>query len=240
MMFSMTGLILAGGRGTRLRPHTEEVPKPLLEINGKAILGYQLDMLAKLHVSPIVIVTGFLAHKIEDYVQENHSDLKVIFANNAQFEDSRPAFGVISALPHLNDDVLYMNGDVHCDLKVLSDVIDSEHDSATAIQVAPWDLEQVNVVVDPDMNIRHIGKNITEADNNGEFIGVTKLSKEFVEEIKRTVEDEGAETFRYSFAVDLINHVINIRKKRLFAVDVTTSRAIEVDTPEDLARANTM
>lgn len=236
----MTGLILAGGRGTRLRPHTEEIPKPLLEINNKAILSYQLDMLSSLNVSPIVIVTGFLAHKIEDYVQAHYPDLKVIFANNAQFEDSRPAFGVISALPHLDDDVLYLNGDVHCDLKVLSDVINSAHESATAIQKAPWDEEQVNVVLDPDMNIRHIGKNITEADNYGEFIGITKLSKEFVEEIKKTVDDEGAETFRYSFAVDLINHVINIRKKRLFAVDVTASKAIEVDTAEDLARANTM
>lgn len=236
----MTGLILAGGRGTRLRPQTEEIPKPLLEINGKAILGYQLDMLAALNVSPIVIVTGFLAHKIEDYVKENYSELEVVFANNAQFEDSRPAFGVISALPHLHDDVLYLNGDVHCDLKVLSDVIESAHDSVTAIQKAPWDEEQVNVVLDPDMNIRHIGKNITEADNHGEFIGVTKLSKDFVEEIKKTADDEGAETFRHSFAVDLINHVINIRKKRLFAVDVTASKAIEVDTAEDLARAHTM
>lgn len=235
----MIALILAGGRGTRLRPHTEEIPKPLLEVNGKAILGHQIEMLIKTtNISQIVIVTGFLSHKIENYIKENYPEVNVIFVENKEYEDSRPAFGIITALPCLNEDVLYLNGDVHCEQKVLDDVINSEKYSATAIQKIPWEEEQVNVVLDENMNILHIGKHITENDNDGEFIGVTKLSKDFVESIKETVKNEGVETFRYSFAVDLINHIIHVHKKDLQAIDVTMSRAIEIDTAEDLARAN--
>jgi choline kinase len=126
---------------------------------------------------------------------------------------------------------------VHCDPKVLADVIHSPHESVTAIQKIAWEEEQVNVVTDDTMRIHHIGKHITEHDSHGEFIGVTKLSHNFIDSIKKTIELEGAETFRYSFAVDLINHVVNVHKKELHAVDVTTSHAIEIDTAEDLARA---
>ncbi len=234
----MIALILAGGRGTRLRPHTEEIPKPLLEVNGKAILGHQIEMLAKESISKIVIVTGFLSHKIEEYIKENYPEQNIEFAENKEFEDSRPAYGIITALPHLNEDVLYLNGDVHCEQKVLNDVINNEKNSVTAIQKIPWDEEQVNVVLDENMNILHIGKHITENDSDGEFIGITKLSKDFIESIKKIIEQEGKEAFRYSFAVDLINHIIHVHKKDLHAVDVTLSRAIEIDTAEDLARAN--
>lgn len=234
----MIALILAGGRGTRLRPHTEEIPKPLLEVNGKAILGHQIEMLAKEGISKIVIVTGFLSHKIEEYIKENYSEQNIEFAENKEYEDSRPAFGIITALPHLNEDVLYLNGDVHCEQKVLNDVINNQKDSVTAIQKIPWDEEQVNIVLDENMNILHIGKHITENDSDGEFIGITKLSKDFIDSIKKIIEQEGKEAFRYSFAVDLINHIIHVHKKDLHAVDVTLSRAIEIDTAEDLARAN--
>lgn len=233
----MIGLILAGGRGTRLRPHTEEIPKPLLDINGKAILGYQLDTLIKLGISPIVIVTGFLSYKIEEYVTSNYPDHHFIFAHNAQFEHSRPAFGIITALPHLNDDVIYLNGDVIYDSRILSSIVNSSFESATAIQRVPWDEEEVNVITNEEKSIIHISKNIPEHESHGEFIGVTKLSKSFVDEIKRIIEKEGSEAFRYSFAVDLLNHAINIRNQPLYAFDVTEFEAIEIDTPEDYNEA---
>ncbi len=233
----MTGLILAGGKGTRLHPHTEELPKPLLEINGKAILGYQIETLSTQGISPIVIVTGFLSEKIQDYVHENYADKDVLFAHNADFEHSKPAYGIISALPHLNTDVIYLNGDVFYDPKILSAVINSKHSSATAIQKSVWDEEEVNVILDADMLVTHISKNITAEQSHGEFIGVTKLSRDFVEEIKTVVATEGVETFRYSFAIDLLNHIINTRDKKLFAIDITEFQAIEIDTIEDYNEA---
>ncbi len=233
----MIGLILAGGKGTRLHPHTEELPKPLLEINGKAILGYQIETLSTQGVAPIVIVTGFLSEKIRDYVHENYADKDILFAHNADYEHSKPAYGIISALPHVNSDVLYLNGDVFYDPKILSAIINSEHSSATAIQKSAWDEEEVNVVLDNQMSVTHISKNITAEQSHGEFIGVTKLSRDFIEEIKAVVETEGAETFRYSFAIDLLNHIINTRAKKLFAIDITEFQAIEIDTIEDYNEA---
>lgn len=232
----MIALILAGGRGTRLHPNTQEIPKPLLEINGKAILGYQIETLIEAGITEVVIVTGFLKEKIEEYIKEKYPDANVSFVHNSEFENSRPAYGLIKALPKLIDDTIYLNGDVRYDPNILREIMSSSTTSATAIQKAPWDEEQVKVVVKDGLVIE-LSKNIGPSESSGEFIGVSKLNKAFINTIKDIVENEGKETFRHSFAIDLLNHAIHKKTQNLFALDVSLYEAIEIDTPEDLENA---
>jgi glucose-1-phosphate thymidylyltransferase len=66
-------IIPAAGIGTRLRPHTHTLPKALLHVAGKPILGHILDQLAGLDVDEVVIVVGMLGEKIEAYVKKNYT-----------------------------------------------------------------------------------------------------------------------------------------------------------------------
>lgn len=61
-------VIPAAGIGTRLRPHTHTIPKSLLHVAGKPILGHILDGLVTLNPEETVIVTGFMGDKVRDYV----------------------------------------------------------------------------------------------------------------------------------------------------------------------------
>jgi len=63
----MQVVILAGGLGTRLRPITETIPKPMVLINGKPFLEYQLEMLKKNGFEDFILCTGYLGEKIEEY-----------------------------------------------------------------------------------------------------------------------------------------------------------------------------
>lgn len=63
----MKGVILAAGKGTRLRPWTETTPKPLLPLCGKPMLDYVLGGFAHAGVTDIIIVTGYLAEQIEEH-----------------------------------------------------------------------------------------------------------------------------------------------------------------------------
>lgn len=63
----MQVLILAGGLGTRLRPITQTVPKPMVRINNKPFLYYQLELLKKNSLTDIVLCVGFLGEKIQEY-----------------------------------------------------------------------------------------------------------------------------------------------------------------------------
>lgn len=64
----MDAIILAAGLGTRLRPHTLTTPKPLLPVRGRPILDWTLAALPK-SVSRVVVVTHYLAEKVEDYLK---------------------------------------------------------------------------------------------------------------------------------------------------------------------------
>jgi phosphoenolpyruvate phosphomutase len=66
-------LILASGKGERLYPVTKEIPKPLVEIGNRAILGIQLDNLIGCGIKDVIITTGFFEAKIKDILL--HGDL---------------------------------------------------------------------------------------------------------------------------------------------------------------------
>ena len=71
--------ILAAGKGTRLRPHTEHTPKPMVLVNGKPILDYSLDKLEKVGVQNVTVNLNYLGHTIEDYLKETYVSPNNIF-----------------------------------------------------------------------------------------------------------------------------------------------------------------
>jgi NDP-sugar pyrophosphorylase family protein len=60
-------LVLAGGEGTRLKPITQKIPKPMIEIHGKPFLEYQLELLAKNKITDAVLCVAYLWEQIKDH-----------------------------------------------------------------------------------------------------------------------------------------------------------------------------
>ncbi|HDZ85246.1 MAG TPA: CTP--phosphocholine cytidylyltransferase, partial [Candidatus Moranbacteria bacterium] len=78
----MRAIILTAGKGNRLYPLTKNTPKCLLKIfNGHSILESQVNLFREYEIDEIVIVTGFLAHQIEQFV-ELYSDIPIITVHN--------------------------------------------------------------------------------------------------------------------------------------------------------------
>lgn len=69
----MNVIVLTAGLGTRLRPHTYTKPKPLVNVAGKPMLGHILDTLQPLAISRLICVTGYLGHRIQDFVTNNYN-----------------------------------------------------------------------------------------------------------------------------------------------------------------------
>ena len=72
----MKAILPVAGVGSRLRPHTHTVPKALVHVAGKPILGHILDSLRPAGIDEVVLVVGYLGEKVVDYVQGTY-DLKV-------------------------------------------------------------------------------------------------------------------------------------------------------------------
>lgn len=66
-MVGLQALILAGGLGTRLREVVNDRPKPMALVNGKPFLEYQIEFLKKSGISDIILSTGYMSEKIEEY-----------------------------------------------------------------------------------------------------------------------------------------------------------------------------
>ena len=76
----MKAIILAGGRGKRLRPITDYVPKPLIPINNIPIIEWQIKYLKKFNISEVIICSGYKTKMIEDYLNNKKLGVKITFS----------------------------------------------------------------------------------------------------------------------------------------------------------------
>ena len=109
-------MLLAAGLGTRMRPLTNTRPKPLIEVEGKAMIDYVLDALKGSGVEQVVVNTHYLADMIEAHVKHRASPSVTISDERSQLLDS--GGGVKKALPYLgsepflilNSDAIWLDG----------------------------------------------------------------------------------------------------------------------------------
>lgn len=109
----MRAMILAAGRGQRMRPLTDNQPKPLLSVANKPLLAYHLDKLAHAGVREVVINHAWQGEQIEAYVGDGSDwGLQVSFSPEPE-GGLETAGGVIQALPLLGDEPFWViNGDI--------------------------------------------------------------------------------------------------------------------------------
>lgn len=109
----MKAMILAAGRGERMRPLTDKIPKPLLEVGGKALIEYHLEGLRKAGVSDVVINHAWLGNLIEAQLGDGcNYDLRIRYSAEVP-RALETAGGIIQALPLLGDEpFIVINGDI--------------------------------------------------------------------------------------------------------------------------------
>jgi mannose-1-phosphate guanylyltransferase len=116
----MQALILAGGQGTRLRPLTLTVPKPVLPLAGRPHIAYVIDWLVRHGVDDVVISCGFLAAGMREALRKLELGVPVRYAEEPEPRGTAGAIRYAEDL--LADRFLVLNGDVLCDLD-LSELI---------------------------------------------------------------------------------------------------------------------
>jgi glucose-1-phosphate thymidylyltransferase len=117
-------VIPLAGKGTRLRPHTHTVPKPLLEVAGKAVLDYVVeDVVERLEVEQLVFITGHLKEQVEAHVEAHYSVSSVFIEQEVQ---NGTAGAIKLAQPHVDGPVLIIFVDTVFDADL--SVIDAHPD----------------------------------------------------------------------------------------------------------------
>ena len=114
-------VIMAGGRGHRLRPQTENCPKPMLHVAGKPMLEHILERAVADNFDQFVIAVGYLGEIIEEHFGDGSKwGVSITYLRESQPLGTAGALGLMSPRPHLP--ILVSNGDVLSDI-CLSDML---------------------------------------------------------------------------------------------------------------------
>jgi dTDP-glucose pyrophosphorylase len=103
-------VIMAGGRGERLRPLTEKTPKPLLKIGNKEIISYNLDRLYQYGITNQYITVNYLAEQIKTYCKNYNKEINFNIVNEPKMLGTAGALSLIEDFK--NDTILLMNSDL--------------------------------------------------------------------------------------------------------------------------------
>ena len=112
----MKSMILAAGYGKRLGNLTKNIPKPLIELKGKALIDFHIDKLIAIGCKKIVINVHYLAEKIINHVSAKYIDaVDIVFSHEENILGT--GGGIKNAVKHFNqDDFLVINSDIYSNL----------------------------------------------------------------------------------------------------------------------------
>lgn len=244
----MKVMIIAAGSAKRLGSHTKEIPKGLLDINGKTILERQIHVLKSKNIHDITIIIG-------PYKEKYNFD-NVRYVEDYEYEKHDVLLSLMMVKNEINGDVIIIYSDILFDEKILQQVMESKVDIGIVTDMN-WESKyenrtehpksQADNVIIENNKVVKIKKNILnilKEQKNGEFIGIMKLSdkgsKIFVnefnklEKIKPTTFHD-ASTFQKSYLTDMIQELIDIG----ISIDpiIITGNWCEIDTLQDLESA---
>ena len=241
-------LIIAAGLGSRLKKHTENLPKCMLDFGGKTLLQRQLDSYKKNGIKDISLIRGYKKEKI------NYKGIKY-FENN-DYKNNNILNSIFYAEKVINGNIIISYSDILFDSSVVERTLNSDHDISVVVDI-DWRgyyvgrkdhpiSEAENVIFNSNNEVEKIGKiNTGNEEVHGEFIGMIKLSnrgteifKEHFHRLKKIYWNkpfQRAKVFQKAYLTDFIQELVDIGVK-VHCV-IIESGWKEIDTVEDYKKA---
>ena len=240
----MKAIFISAGEGSRLGNITKDLPKSLVDVNGKSILERQIETFRNNGIKEIIVIIGPNKDKFQ---------LKNIeYVVDKKFHDHEQLGSLMAANKHFQNDVVISFGDVIVDNNIMKQVIESTYDIGVAIDLN-WEKKYENRTQHPKSEadlaliksnkLIKIKKNLNPTENHqlGEFLGIIKLnnvgSKKFLnifESLNSFHEGEfhDAPSLQKAYLTDMIDELIQVNEvvNPIFVDGVW----FEIDTIEDL------
>ena len=237
-------LIVAAGLGSRLKGHTENLPKCMLDFGGKTLLERQLSVYRNCGIDNISVVRGYKKNKI------NYKNIK--YLDNKDYEKNNILNSIFYGEKVINGNIIIAYSDILFESSVVQRLLDSDHDISVVVDI-DWRGyyvgrkdhpigEAENVIFNSNNEVVKIGKIATEKQEvHGEFIGMMKLSHRGAEIFKQNFHRvkklfwnkpfQRSKTFQTAYLTDMIQELVDIGTK-VHCVIIERGWK-EIDTVED-------
>ena len=241
----MKAIILAAGEGSRMGKLTQNIPKPLVTVNGKSIIQRQITLFHEKKIDDIIIVTGPNSDKF------NFKD--VTYVKDQNYREHEVLGSLMEAKNLMNTEIIMTYSDILFDKAILDQILNFQGDIGVSTEMN-WlstyqnrihhPLSQADNVLINDGKITEIRKNMAKYLKNeklGEFFGIMHLSstgaKNFVNVYDRLVKNHtgpfhDAPSLKKAYLTDMLQELIDLN----FDVKPILCKGVwcEMDTPEDL------
>ena len=245
---SSKALIIAAGLGSRLKGHTENLPKCMLDFGGKTLLQRQIDAYKQNDIKNISLIRGYKKEKI------NYKGIK--YYENKDYRNNNILNSIFCAEEEINGNIIISYSDILFESLVVKRALESDHDISVVVDI-DWRgyyvgrkdhpiTEAENVTFNSNNEVQKIGKINTGNDEvHGEFIGMIKLTNRGAEIFKHHFNRlkkiywnkpfQRAEIFQKAYLTDFIQELVDIGTK-VHCV-IIESGWKEIDTVEDYRKA---
>ena len=195
-------VLMAGGKGERLRPLTEKTPKPLLPVGDKAIIDHNVDRLISYGVKNISVTVNYLKEQLEDHYQEPRNGVQIVTVREPQF------LGTIGSIKFVeefhNDTILVMNSDLFTNIDYEDFYLHfQQYDAEMSVAAIPYNISIPYGILDLE------GRNIQGLVEKPKY---TYYANAGIYLIKRCTLDEIPENTFFN-ATDLIQKLIANKSK---------------------------
>ena len=218
-------VLMAGGKGERLRPLTEKTPKPLLPVGNKAIIDHNIDRLISYGISHIYVTVNYLKEQIEEHFREPRNEVQIQTVREPKFLGT---IGSIRFVPKFyNDAILLMNSDVFTNIDYEDFYLHFlQHDAEMSVAAIPYNVSIPYGILDLD------GRNIQGLLEKPKY---TYYANAGIYLIKRRAIDEIPNESFFN-ATDLVEKLISEGKKVIrYPLNGTW---IDIGNPQEYQKAN--
>ena len=241
-------LIVAAGIGSRLKTHTENLPKCMLDFNGKTLLERQLAAYRNCGIDNISVVRGYKKNKI------NYKNINYYY--NKDYENNNILNSIFYGEKIINGNIIIAYSDILFEPSIVQRLLDSDHEISVVVDI-DWQgyyvdrmehpiEEAENVIFNSNNEVIKIGKITTgKKEVHGEFIGMMKLTNRGAEIFKQNFHRvkklywnkpfQRAKTFQNAYLTDMIQELVDIGIK-VHCVIIERGWK-EIDTVEDYQKA---
>ena len=195
-------VLMAGGKGERLRPLTEKIPKPLLKVGDKCIIDHNIDRLISYGVQHINVTVNYLREQLEEHYQEPRLGVQIQTVREPKYLGT---IGSVKFVPSFyNDTVLVMNSDLFTNIDYEDFFLHfQQHDAEMSVAAVPYNVSIPYGILDLD------GRNIKGLLEKPQYnhyanAGIYLIKRRALEEIP---DDE------FFNATDLIEKLISEGRK---------------------------
>ncbi|MBS1627470.1 MAG: phosphocholine cytidylyltransferase family protein [Bacteroidetes bacterium] len=231
-----SAIILAAGVGTRLKPLTDQIPKPLVQVTDKTILQNALDHLEKIGIENVIIVTGYLKHSLHNNIGNFYKRMKITYINNEEYYNTNSMYSLLLGLNQVkNDSVLILEGDVFFEYSIIEKIPLNDivwvGDSSIKSMDGCYLISKNNKVTE----IKIFNKDEMKNDNEvvySKSVGLLALKAKsvliIIEMLQRGIEEKKEKLYYDLIIAD------NIKNLDITLHDIAGKKWFEIDSVEDL------